>query len=108
MEPSPSETQDVFVLACDTLCQGVVPVGTIHEDGQPQKWLTFETEREAQLEIIDDIEEHIRQFRDGEREFEEIAFNDTFVMPATLHPDGSITTEHATYPPPTNDSPDPE
>jgi hypothetical protein len=98
--------ENKFAIFCDTLCQGSVPVGLLHEEGQPTRWLTFDTEREAQLDIVDDIEEHIRQFREGEREFEDLSV-DLYIVPVTVYPDGSISTESETFPPPENDNQDP-
>lgn len=90
---------DCFAIFCDTLCQGRVPVGTVTEQGKPTKWSTFATERQAQLEIVDDFEEHLRQFKAGERGFDEIV-PDCYVQAVTLHPDGSLSTEDGHFPPP--------
>ena len=98
--------QDKFAIFCDTICQGTVPVGTVQENDGPPQWLTFDTEREAELDIIDDLEEHIRQFREGEREFDAVPV-DLFVLPVTLHPDGSLSTEQDHYPSPENANQDP-
>lgn len=88
--------RDVFVLFCRMLGRDE-PSGTVHEDGKPPAWDTYETEREAQLEILDGIEEHIRHFRAGVREFDEIDFDSFYVVPATLHADGTLSTENGDY-----------
>jgi hypothetical protein len=95
--PAPQEgDRDVFVLFCRMLGKDE-PTGTIHEDDKPPAWDTYDTEREAQLEILDVIEEHIRQFRAGEREFDEIDFDSFYPVPATLHADGTLSTEDGDY-----------
>lgn len=66
------------------LCLNGDTVGTV-EDEQGLRWDTYKTEREAQLEIIDDLEIHIQQFKDGEREFDEIVC-ELYAMPCTEYP----------------------
>jgi hypothetical protein len=75
------------------------PVATESEEGQPPKWLTFATEREAQLEIIGDAEEYIRQFKAGERDFD--IWPEFYVRKVRLLDDGTLVTEDAEFPPPT-------
>jgi hypothetical protein len=57
-------------------------------------------ERAAQMEVIEAIEEEIREFRAGERAFDELncTYSD-WVEPATLYPDGVVTTEEDEFPP---------
>lgn len=52
----------------------------------------FETERLAQLEIIADVEDDIEQFRDGEREWDEICWpeNEYTVAKIVLCEDGEM------------------
>lgn len=89
---------DRFAIFCDTTSQPTI-IGTT-EDAAGRRWLTFETEREAQLDIVEDLEEHIRQFKEGERGYDEVPLN-FFVLPVTLHADGSISTEfHGDFPRP--------
>ncbi len=40
----------------------------------------FETERAAQLALIEDIEEHIRQFKDKERQWDEIMWPEEYTI----------------------------
>lgn len=90
-----------YAIFCSTLCEGEIPVGCISEDGQPDRWQTFDTEREAQLEIVEDLEEHIRQFKDGDRDYDEIDMPpNCYTQLVTIHPDGSISTDTDTYPAP--------
>lgn len=91
-----TEIKKGWMIFCDTILSGVLPLGRVSEEGQPDKWDVYHTEREAQLEIIDDLEEYIRQFKAGERGYEEIA-NDAFVLAVDLYPDGSILTETSNY-----------
>jgi hypothetical protein len=50
----------------------------------------FETESEAQKEIVDNQMTRLRQFLDGEREFEDAITVEEYVVPVTVHPDGVI------------------
>jgi hypothetical protein len=76
------------------------PVGRVTggEKDEPDKWLLFDTEHEVQLDILDDLEEHIRQFKEGEREY------DMIDMPPSFYPqrvqayaDGSISADGVTW-----------
>ena len=40
----------------------------------------FETERDAQLEILDDLQSDIEQFKDEEREWDEIHWPDEYMI----------------------------
>jgi len=86
-----------FAIFCDN-----EPIGREYVIGEPDRWLTFPTEREAHLDIIDDLEEHIRQFKAGEREYDAIDFLPScHPEQVTIHPDRSITTTGGTtFPPP--------
>ena len=78
-----------FCIYIHTLCQGAVPVVSDCE------WYTvFETELEAQKEIADHLMTRLRQFLDGERDFEDAITTQEFVVPVTVHPDGLITDEN--------------
>lgn len=78
-----------FCIYIHTLCQGAVPVVS---DGV--RFTVFETELEAQKEIADHMMTRLRQFLDGEREFEDAITTEEFVIPVTVHPDGVITDEN--------------
>ena len=39
----------------------------------------------------------LRQFLDGEREFEDAIEVEEYIVPVTLHPDGKIVDEHGRY-----------
>lgn len=55
---------------------------------------------DAQLEIVEAIEEELREYRAGDRAFDELncTYQD-WVEPATLHPDGVVTTDEEDFPP---------
>ncbi len=78
-----------FCIYIDTLCQGAIPVVSDCE-----RHTVFETELEAQMEIADHMMTRLRQFLDGEREFEDAVITEEFVVPVTVHPDGVITDEN--------------
>jgi hypothetical protein len=92
------DTEDGFVIFCNML-GGDEPVGTVTEEGEPAQWELFATEREAQLSIVDDLEEHIRQFVTGDRAYDEIPTG-LYVVAVTRHPDGSLSTEGGEFGPP--------
>ncbi len=56
-------------------------------------YVVFETELEAQREIVDSLQIHLQQFLDGEREYEDAITVEEYVVPVTVHPDGTITDE---------------
>lgn len=78
-----------FCIFIDTICQGPVPVQT-EENGNI---VVFETEFEAQKEIAEDAMTRLREFIDGERDFEDAMSVEECVVPVTILPDGSITDE---------------
>lgn len=55
--------------------------------------VVFATELEAQREIADHQLTRIRQFLDGERDFDDAITTDEFVLLVDVWPDRSITTE---------------
>ena len=75
-----------FCIYIDTLFQGPVPIVS---DGE--KYIVFETELEAQKEIVDDAMIRLQQFLDGERDFDDAISVEEYVVPVTVHPDGVIT-----------------
>lgn len=69
-----------------TVFQGRVP--SLSED---EFYVVFETEREAQLEIVDFMMTRLREFIDGERDFDDAIVTEEHVVPVTVHPDGTFT-----------------
>ena len=55
--------------------------------------MVFETELEAQKEIVDNQMTRLQQFLDGEREYEDAIEVDEYIVPVTVHPDGVIVDE---------------
>ena len=77
-----------YCIYINTFCQGPVPVVS-DENG----YVVFATELEAQREIVDYLQIHLKQFLDGERDFEDAITVEEYVVPVTVHPDGTITDE---------------
>ena len=84
-ESSP-KLRDGFCIYVDTFCQGPVPAVS-DENG----YVVFATELEAQREIVDCQMTRLQEFLDGEREYEDAISVEEYVVPVTLHADGTIT-----------------
>ncbi|HWN95303.1 MAG TPA: hypothetical protein VNT99_09745 [Methylomirabilota bacterium] len=56
-------------------------------------YVVFETEVEAQKEIVDYAMTRLQQFLDGERDFDDAITVEEYVVPVTVHPDGKFTDE---------------
>jgi len=56
-------------------------------------YVVFETDREAQKEIVEYMIIRLQQFLDGERDFEDTITVQEYVVPVTVHPDGVFTDE---------------
>ncbi len=80
-----SNLRDGFCIYINTICQGPVP--TLSDENG---YIVFATELEAQREIVDHQMTRLRQFLDGEREYEDAVSVDEFVVPVTVQPDGKI------------------
>lgn len=52
--------------------------------------VVYTTELEAQREIADNLMEHLQQFLDGEREFDDAITVEDFILPVDVWSDGSI------------------
>lgn len=87
-EPSP-KLRDGFCIYINTFCQGPVPV--VSDD---DAYVVFETELEAQKEIVDNQMTRLQQFLDGEREYEDAIETEEYVVAVTVQPDGKIVDEH--------------
>ena len=85
-EEDPSAVRKGFCIYLRTFCQGPVPVVS-DENG----YVIFETELEAQKEIVDNQMTRLQQFLDGEREFEDAIEVEEYVVAVRLHADGTIT-----------------
>ena len=78
-----------YCIYINTFFQGPVPVLT---DGD-EKYIVFETELEAQKEIVDDAMIRLQQFLDGERDYDDAITVEEYVVPVTVHLDGSFADE---------------
>lgn len=82
-------TRSAYAIFTQTICEGLVPAW-YDENNLP---VIYDTEAEAQLEIVDTLMEQLRQFQNGEREFDDAIAIDDFILPVDVWPDGSISTE---------------
>lgn len=84
----------MHVLACFIVMTLKSPtpllIPACYEDDYP---VVFATEREAQREIADHQLIRIRQFLDGERDFDNAITTDEFILPVVVWPDRRISTE---------------
>ena len=87
-EPSP-KLRDGFCIYINTFCQGPVPLVS-DENG----YVVFETELEAQKEIVDNQITRLQQFLDGEREYEDAIETEEYIVAVTVQSDGKIVDEH--------------
>ncbi len=81
--------RSAYAIFTRTICEGLVPAW--YDDTNFP--VVYATELEAQREIADDLMEHLQQFLDGEREFDDAISVDDFILPVDVWPDGSISTE---------------
>ena len=70
----------------DTICEGKIPAWRNETGG----FLLHSTERQAQLEIADYTMIRIRQFQQGERDFEDAFAVEDFIEPVTTRADGTF------------------
>jgi hypothetical protein len=78
-----------YCIFTDTVCEGRIPAW--HNDKDlPVVYPTLEA---AQREIADDVMERLRQFLEGEREFEDAMTVEDYILPVDVLPDGSILDE---------------
>ncbi|MGB6221540.1 hypothetical protein [Haloferula sp.] len=83
---SPYELRDGYVIVIDTVCHGIT-LAVSTGDG---KIVVFETELEAQREIVDHQITRLQEFVDGERDFDDAMTVGETIVPVTLHPDGVL------------------
>jgi hypothetical protein len=75
-----------FCIYVNTICEGPIPIER-DEHGFP---VVYSTLLEAQREIADDTMERLRQFMEGERDFEDAMTVEEYVAQVNVFPDGSI------------------
>jgi len=78
-----------FCIYITTICQGPVPVER-DEAGSP---VVYPTELEAQRVIAEDTMERLRQFMEGERDFDDATTIEEYVVPVDVLADGSVVDE---------------
>ncbi len=78
-----------FCIFINTFCQGPVPL--VSDD---EGYVVFDTELEAQKEIVDNQMTRLQQCLDGEREFDDAMTVEEYVVPVTVHAGGVIVDEH--------------
>lgn len=88
-EATSSGVRNGYCIFINTFCQGPVPIWS---DGEG-KYVVFETELEAQKEIVDDLQIRLQQFLEGERDFDDAITVEEYVVPVTVYPDGKLTDE---------------
>lgn len=75
-----------FCIYIDTVCEGPVPLWR-DELGNP---VVYQSLVDAQREIADDAIDRFQQFLDGERDFEDAATIEEYIVEVDVLPDGSI------------------
>ena len=84
-----SNNRPAFCIFIDTVCEGRVPAW--HDENlMPVVYPTVEA---AQREIADDVMDKLRQFLDGQRDFEDAMAIEDYILPVDVLPDGSILDE---------------
>lgn len=77
-----------FCIFLDTFFQGPT-LAVTEEENRP---CVFSTELDAQREIADNMMTRLRQFLDGERDFDDAITVEEYVVPVTVLADGTIRT----------------
>jgi hypothetical protein len=78
-----------YAIFIDALAEGHVPLVR----GEGNKPIIFPTERDAQIEIVDNLQTRLQEFLDGERDFEDAVEVEEYVVKVQVLPDGSIKDE---------------
>ena len=89
MRAANQPVRSAYAIFTQTICEGLVPAW----DDENNLPVVYDTELDAQREIADDLLEHLHQFLDGEREFDDAISVDDFILPVDVWPDGSISIE---------------
>jgi hypothetical protein len=76
-----------FCIYIDTVCDGAVPV----EHYDKGNAIVYATVTDAQRVIVEDTIERLRQFLEGERDFEDAISVKEYILEVDVFPDGSIT-----------------
>jgi len=84
-----SAIRNGFCIYINTFCQGPAPVVS---DGDG-KYVVFDSEQDAQKEIVDNALIRLQQFLDGERDFDDAITVEEYVVPVEVDLNGKITDE---------------
>jgi hypothetical protein len=83
-------SKTAFCIFIDTVCEGRIPAW--HDENlMPVVYPTLEA---AQREIADDVMEKLRQFLDGQRDFDDAMTVEDYILPVDVLADGSILDEN--------------
>ncbi len=85
--------QPAYCIFLDTVCEGRIPAWH-DEKGMP---VVYPTLGAAQREIADDVMEKLRQFLEGQRDFEDAMTVEDYILPVDVLPDGSVLDEDGNY-----------
>ena len=87
-------SQRGYCIYIHTLCQGPAPSVRVSLPtdpvGAPGRACVFATEREAQVEIVDNMMIRLQEFLDGERDFDDAVTLEEYVVEVDVLPDGLI------------------
>lgn len=75
-----------YCIFMDTVCEGKIPAWRNESGG----FLLHPTEREAQLQIADEVLDRLLQFQQGERDFGDAFTVEDFIEPVTTRDDGTF------------------
>lgn len=78
-----------YAIFVTSLAEGAVPL-VREELNRP---VIFPTEHDAQREIVDGLLTRLREFQDGERDFEDATTVDEYVVRVRIRPDGTVEDE---------------
>ena len=82
-------SKPAFCIFIDTVCEGRIPAWH-DENRMPVVYPTLEA---AQREIADDVMDKLREFLDGERDFEDAMTVEDYILPVDVLPDGTVLDE---------------
>lgn len=82
-----------YCIFIDSVCEGRIPAWH-DEKSMP---IVYSTLAAAQREIADDVMEKLRQFFDGERDFEDAMSVEDYILPVDVLADGSIIDEDGNF-----------
>lgn len=88
-----SEVRSAYCIFIDTVCEGQIPAWR-DENLMPVVYPTVEA---AQREIADDVMEKLRQFLEGERDFDDAMTVEDYILPVDVLPDGAIIDEDGNH-----------